>query len=104
MIKNRERLLRTWGSWPSIAGLMKLLQSQAILTKLKVGFLRIPEMLDEWYLKLQALNDRKLTEQELEQMHTQLQQNIISRIREVLKEDQKVKLILNLVLSLLLSD
>ena len=35
-----------------IAGLLKLLQSHALLERLKVGFLSIPEMLDEWYYGL----------------------------------------------------
>lgn len=36
------------------AGMIKLLQSPAILSKLKLGFLAIPEMLDGWYYRLSA--------------------------------------------------
>lgn len=37
-----------------IAAVLKLAQSSAVMARLKLGFLRVPEMLDEWYYRLAA--------------------------------------------------
>ena len=41
-------------AFAAFAGIARLLQSTTIVTKLGISFLRLPEMLDDWYWKLSA--------------------------------------------------